>query len=319
MLSASGPLVDASDVVRSRPAIDSGVVATVVVHSSMRLDATAAATAMVPAANARPGETVADEDAPMPTVVAPMPTRPRITIGERPDDEHVPQPTVVARAPTGPGETAAAEEEPMATRVGPVPLPASLSRRDAVTAPSVATIDEGPGGIKPIHVVSVVGSLCLILVGMLLGWSARNDDPQEQPPMAPQPRKVVAAPTPTPRPVPVPVPAAEKKVVAVPTPIVEEPSVAADEAPKAVARPRKKVALTADSSNVGKGTLKLDAYPWARVSERGKEIGVTPLKLELSAGEHQFVLENAVLKVRRVVKLTIKSKQQLEHVEKLAP
>ncbi len=72
------------------------------------------------------------------------------------------------------------------------------------------------------------------------------------------------------------------------------------------------------SSSKATGWLMLDSYPWTHVSEKGKLLGPTPLRVELPEGVHQLLLENKALGVRRVVKLTVKAGKETARFERIA-
>ena len=64
-------------------------------------------------------------------------------------------------------------------------------------------------------------------------------------------------------------------------------------APVAPAAPTKSAASASAVPDAGTGYLTLDTYPWSRVSENGRVLGVTPLvHVPLSAGSHVLTLEN---------------------------
>jgi serine/threonine-protein kinase len=149
----------------------------------------------------------------------------------------------------------------------------------------------------------------------------------------------VRAPEPEKAPEPAPPPAAEPAPVAADapsTPEAQEPAAAAAEPsapatapstprpvrpsrtadapePKAAPPPKKAVAHKTE-----KGTVELNAYPWAKVRLRGKELGITPLKFDLPPGEYSIEFENPVLAVKRTVKLTVREGQETTHFERLA-
>ena len=58
----------------------------------------------------------------------------------------------------------------------------------------------------------------------------------------------------------------------------------------------------------GTGYLTLDTYPWTRVSENGKPLGVTPLvHIALSAGSHVLTLENPDQGIKQTYPVTVKA------------
>ncbi len=67
------------------------------------------------------------------------------------------------------------------------------------------------------------------------------------------------------------------------------------------------------------GALEINAYPWAKVRVKGKELGVTPLKVSLPPGTYDVELENPVVNVKRTVSLIIKENEETKHFEKLSP
>ena len=65
------------------------------------------------------------------------------------------------------------------------------------------------------------------------------------------------------------------------------------------------------------GTLSINAYPWARVLLKGKELGVTPLKVQLPAGEYPIELENPAINVKKTVRLMVREGAETAINEKL--
>ncbi|MDF2696436.1 MAG: serine/threonine protein kinase [Labilithrix sp.] len=62
------------------------------------------------------------------------------------------------------------------------------------------------------------------------------------------------------------------------------------------------------SEEKGVGYLTLDTYPWTRVSVGSRPLGETPLvRVQLPAGTHTLVMENAGEKIRQTTVVTIKS------------
>ena len=60
--------------------------------------------------------------------------------------------------------------------------------------------------------------------------------------------------------------------------------------------------------DTGTGYLTLDTYPWTRVSENGKPLGVTPLvHVALSAGSHVLTLENPDQGIKQTYPVTVKA------------
>jgi hypothetical protein len=54
------------------------------------------------------------------------------------------------------------------------------------------------------------------------------------------------------------------------------------------------------------GYLTLDTYPWTRVSEEGRDLGITPLiHLALPAGGHLLTLENPDLGIKQTYPVTV--------------
>ncbi|MBK7863134.1 MAG: protein kinase [Archangiaceae bacterium] len=96
----------------------------------------------------------------------------------------------------------------------------------------------------------------------------------------------------------------------------EETSAPKGGAPKAVVKKKKDGAVAAVAVRPT-GTLMINAYPWAKVSLRGKELGVTPLKISLPAGEYPLELENPAVNIRRSIKLTVREGTETSHFEKM--
>ena len=71
---------------------------------------------------------------------------------------------------------------------------------------------------------------------------------------------------------------------------VPAPPKRAAPAPKRAAEPRP--ASPPPPPQVATGWLKLEAYPWVRVMYRGRELGVTPLRVEVPAGTLELTLSN---------------------------
>jgi serine/threonine-protein kinase len=65
------------------------------------------------------------------------------------------------------------------------------------------------------------------------------------------------------------------------------------------------------------GVLLINAYPWAKVTLKGRELGVTPLKVSLPPGDYPIELENPALNIKRTVKLTVKEGAETTHFEKM--
>jgi len=69
---------------------------------------------------------------------------------------------------------------------------------------------------------------------------------------------------------------------------------------------------TAGATRAGRGLLTLDTYPWSRVSEGGRVLGVTPLvDVPLPAGVHTLTFENPDSNLRRSITVTIKAGETL--------
>jgi serine/threonine-protein kinase len=118
----------------------------------------------------------------------------------------------------------------------------------------------------------------------------------------------VRAPPRTPTPAPRPV---ESKPTVVAS--VRPPAPAPTPAPAPAPEPVKKKPHRAN------GTLQLNAYPWAKVRVQGRDRGITPLRLELPAGDYAIELENPVVSVKRTIMLTVREGQETTHFEKLTP
>jgi hypothetical protein len=67
------------------------------------------------------------------------------------------------------------------------------------------------------------------------------------------------------------------------------------------------------------GRLVLDSYPWVTVHEGARQLGVTPLQVELPAGRHRLLLDNPQLKVHKSVWVEIKEAQESSVYERLGP
>lgn len=199
-----------------------------------------------------------------------------------------------------------------AAAAAPAPTEASsvLQARDEVAAPAtrvrplqqpVAMLPpvEARGlRVRPGHVLIGVAAVCLLMMGLLLGWLSRTQKPPSPAAEArPVPAVVEVAPAPSPTPVEVPVvaPPAQPELVPVPAPDVPAPG-----------RPVAK-----------KGVLKLNASLKMKVSERGKVLGFTPLKVEMMAGDHQLLLESSHPKVRRAIRVRVKPRAETVHFEKV--
>lgn len=80
-------------------------------------------------------------------------------------------------------------------------------------------------------------------------------------------------------------------------------------------KPHDAVAVAAPS---GPGKLVLTAKPWAKVSEKGKDLGLTPVKIDLPAGKHTYTLTKG--EVTKTVSVTIKPGQTAsQNVDMTAP
>ena len=64
------------------------------------------------------------------------------------------------------------------------------------------------------------------------------------------------------------------------------------------------------------GILSIDAYPWANVLEAGRQLGLTPLRIELPAGTHHLTLKNAPMSINRAVAVTIRPGEETQVFEK---
>jgi hypothetical protein len=64
--------------------------------------------------------------------------------------------------------------------------------------------------------------------------------------------------------------------------------------------------------------LRIDAYPWAKVMLGSRELGITPLTVELPVGEQRLVLENDTLNTRRPIVVTITAGKETARYETLA-
>jgi eukaryotic-like serine/threonine-protein kinase len=67
------------------------------------------------------------------------------------------------------------------------------------------------------------------------------------------------------------------------------------------------------------GRVRIDVYPSATVKEGPRVLGVTPLTLQMPAGEHRLILENDRLKVRRSVAVTVTAGKETAVVEQIVP
>jgi eukaryotic-like serine/threonine-protein kinase len=69
---------------------------------------------------------------------------------------------------------------------------------------------------------------------------------------------------------------------------------------------RKAPPSSSTATTVGGGFLTLDTYPWTRVSEDGRDLGVTPLvHLALPAGAHMLTLENRDQGIKQSYAVTV--------------
>ncbi|HEY2513502.1 MAG TPA: serine/threonine-protein kinase, partial [Polyangiaceae bacterium] len=112
-------------------------------------------------------------------------------------------------------------------------------------------------------------------------------------PSASAPPAPVAVATPAPAPAPAHV---EHHHAAAPPPPPPKPAAPAPPPPAAA------------PAETGTGYLTLDTYPWTRVSENGKPLGVTPLvHVALSAGSHVLTLENPDQGIKQTYPVTVKA------------
>jgi serine/threonine-protein kinase len=261
-----------------------------------------------------------------------------------------PSPEIVREASSSratPMPPGMAPERHLATQDSPAPQAAvvesvvsdSTVMGDELADESTAANVQGTTALTSLPIAPwmlAAGGVALVLVGVLISVAfSGKKPPVSAPPPVPQievPRTAVAPPVvpavpevakaaPAPEPVPVAAPAPEKTAARAPAktaaPAPEKTVVAAaDPAPNPAPAPVKKKPVVAKKPT---GTLTLNAYPWAKVFIAGKEMGITPLKLDLPAGDYAVNLENPVVAVKRTVNLTVKERQETQHFEKMTP
>jgi serine/threonine protein kinase len=137
-----------------------------------------------------------------------------------------------------------------------------------------------------------VGGLAVFALGAV--WLGSRS-PASSPPPPAVPLNV-ARPVPPPEVTVALVPPAPAPVV----PAVVEP------APKPASRSAKGPASRPPKPARVTGWLKIDTYPWAHVRDGTEDLGVTPLRVELTAGKHHILLENEQLHLKRSVWVVIK-------------
>ncbi len=120
-----------------------------------------------------------------------------------------------------------------------------------------------------------------------------------------------AMPAPAPTPVAAAEPPSDKESVPVqeageePAPAPEKPAGLTAAAPAEAGRKP----TGAERPAAARGTIELNAMPWAKVYHRGRFLGVTPFRGRLPAGEQQLLLVNEELQVSRNVKVQITAGQ----------
>ncbi len=194
------------------------------------------------------------------------------------------------------------------------------------TAPSEPAAPAPPARVPPVAFVVAAGAVLLVLgvvIAMTLGGGGASESPPPAVPLA------AAAPKPAPSPAPAPAPVAPTAVEPPPPPVEAAPPVEAEPEPEPQpkdapqAKREKKKRDRDDSKPAGAtrsaatGVLMINAYPWAKVLIRGKEMGVTPLKLTLPVGDYPVELENPAVGVKKTVKLTVKENAETTVNERL--
>jgi hypothetical protein len=61
------------------------------------------------------------------------------------------------------------------------------------------------------------------------------------------------------------------------------------------------------------GWLKIETYPWAHVRDGSADLGITPLRVELTAGHHRIELENDAAHIKRSVSITIRPGEETRY------
>ena len=206
------------------------------------------------------------------------------------------------------------------------PASQTLAGDDPGTAPSAPAAVAARPAAPPKLLLVVGGGLVLLVLGVAIalksGGAGEGPPPAvpiARPPIAEPPvalKQGAAAPEPAPavEPAPAPEPLVEPSTdegskPAVPAPPRKPKKKPSEDRSPAVAQAPKAPAPT--------GVLMINAYPWAKVWLKGKDLGVTPLKLTLPPGDYAIELENPAVNVKKTVKVTVKENAETTHFEKL--
>jgi hypothetical protein len=147
--------------------------------------------------------------------------------------------------------------------------------------------------------------------------------PQALPPptSAPPPTQQLSAaeaarPAGVPRPIPL---SAQAKPKPTPARRVDKPTVAPRSQPTAAPRSQP-AAPIARAAGGGMGTLRINSRPWSTIKIDGTAYGNTPqMNLQLRAGTHTVVLENASFKVKKSLSVEIKAGEVVTRAVTLMP
>jgi serine/threonine-protein kinase len=139
--------------------------------------------------------------------------------------------------------------------------------------------------------------------------SARAASPSPTSRTAPEPTAAPAAPPPAANEAPANVPTQTATPARTsPPPRHDHPATPVRAAPPAAPPRTAAAASPAAAPETGTGYLTLDTYPWTRVSENGRALGVTPLvHVALPAGTHLLTLENPDQGLKQQYSVTLKA------------
>jgi serine/threonine protein kinase len=206
-----------------------------------------------------------------------------------------------SRATPGPPR----EEKKLATSESDAPAQTLIADEEDRTVAAAPAIER-----KPAVPIWAIAAGAVVMLGIGIALAALGGGSKE--PVAPVSRlEPIKPPAPKMAPLPEPVKVAEPEPTPAPVePIAEKPVHAV-----AVAPVKKKV--IAAPKPAAEGKLSLNAVPWANVKLKGKNLGATPLMINLPAGTHQLELENPPLNLKRTITVIIKEGEQTTHFEKL--
>jgi hypothetical protein len=193
--------------------------------------------------------------------------------------------------------------EPDATDPAPsVVLEPTTTAQAPVVRPPAA-------GWKRAPALAAVAALIVAVAGGGLWVTRRPPEPEPAPP------PVARDPPPPPPPASPPAAAIHDTAPTPPEPAKPAPVIPPSAMPNSREHTAASVTERAPAKHTPKrsGWLKIETYPWAHVRDGSADLGITPLRVELSAGRHRIELENDAAHIKRSVSITIRPGEETRY------